>query len=269
MLQPLNYKNLDEVPEFKGENTTTEFLTKHIFDRLADAARDGRARPRRPRAEGDPRHHLRSRMWRGRGTRRRCGEARRVRGAGRSCDADRRLCLRPPHDRGIAASWAGRSTCIGLGDGFPRPSAAAKAAARATARRRAGGLSDRDRRAGVRRAAGGGARAARAQSAGRAGASSAGAGNRTCRQPTRPRCETSERDALAAARGVVVTSPSTARLLVDDYGVPPDRITVARPGHRSRRHRATAAATASCGLLAVGSVVPRKGYDVLIAALAR
>jgi 6-pyruvoyl-tetrahydropterin synthase len=40
-LQPLNYKNLDDVPEFKGKNTTTEFLTKHIFDLLADAARAG------------------------------------------------------------------------------------------------------------------------------------------------------------------------------------------------------------------------------------
>ena len=40
-LKPLNYKNLDDVPELKGTNTTTEFLTKHIFDRLADAARAG------------------------------------------------------------------------------------------------------------------------------------------------------------------------------------------------------------------------------------
>lgn len=40
-LQPLNYKNLDDVPEFKGKNTTTEFLTKHIYDKLADAARVG------------------------------------------------------------------------------------------------------------------------------------------------------------------------------------------------------------------------------------
>ena len=40
-LKPLNYKNLDDVPEFKGKNTTTEFLTKHIYDRLADAARAG------------------------------------------------------------------------------------------------------------------------------------------------------------------------------------------------------------------------------------
>jgi 6-pyruvoyl-tetrahydropterin synthase len=45
-LKPLNYKNLDEVPEFKGKNTTTEFLTKHIYDQLAKAARaDGLGRP--------------------------------------------------------------------------------------------------------------------------------------------------------------------------------------------------------------------------------
>jgi 6-pyruvoyl-tetrahydropterin synthase len=40
-LAPLNYRNLDDLPELKGANTTTEFLTKHIFDRLADAARKG------------------------------------------------------------------------------------------------------------------------------------------------------------------------------------------------------------------------------------
>jgi 6-pyruvoyl-tetrahydropterin synthase len=37
----LNYRNLDDVPEFKGNNTTTEFLTRHIFDRLATQARAG------------------------------------------------------------------------------------------------------------------------------------------------------------------------------------------------------------------------------------
>jgi 6-pyruvoyl-tetrahydropterin synthase len=41
-LQPLNYKNLDEVPAFKGENTTTEFLCRHVFDALAGAAREGK-----------------------------------------------------------------------------------------------------------------------------------------------------------------------------------------------------------------------------------
>jgi 6-pyruvoyl-tetrahydropterin synthase len=40
-LAPLNYRNLDDLPQLKGINTTTEFLTKHIFDHLADAARKG------------------------------------------------------------------------------------------------------------------------------------------------------------------------------------------------------------------------------------
>jgi 6-pyruvoyl-tetrahydropterin synthase len=41
-LAPLNYRNLDDVTELRGRNTTTEFLAKHIFDSLADAAREGR-----------------------------------------------------------------------------------------------------------------------------------------------------------------------------------------------------------------------------------
>jgi 6-pyruvoyl-tetrahydropterin synthase len=40
-LEPLNYRNLDDLPDFTGANTTTEFLTKHVYDRLADAARAG------------------------------------------------------------------------------------------------------------------------------------------------------------------------------------------------------------------------------------
>jgi 6-pyruvoyl-tetrahydropterin synthase len=41
-LKPLSYKNLDALPQFKGVNTTTEFLTKYVFDQLADAARAGK-----------------------------------------------------------------------------------------------------------------------------------------------------------------------------------------------------------------------------------
>jgi 6-pyruvoyl-tetrahydropterin synthase len=40
-LAPLNYRNLDDLPQFKGINTTTEFLTRHVFDLVADAARKG------------------------------------------------------------------------------------------------------------------------------------------------------------------------------------------------------------------------------------
>ncbi|GAB1691612.1 6-pyruvoyl trahydropterin synthase family protein [Krasilnikovia sp. M28-CT-15] len=37
----LSYRNLDGEPDFKGVNTSTEFLAKVIADRLADAARAG------------------------------------------------------------------------------------------------------------------------------------------------------------------------------------------------------------------------------------
>jgi len=35
VLASLNYRNLDELAEMDGKNTTTEFLAKHIFDRLS------------------------------------------------------------------------------------------------------------------------------------------------------------------------------------------------------------------------------------------
>ncbi|MEM9206103.1 MAG: 6-carboxytetrahydropterin synthase [Pseudomonadota bacterium] len=41
ILEPLNFKNLDEIEEFNGVNTTTEWLTKHVFDGLAASARAG------------------------------------------------------------------------------------------------------------------------------------------------------------------------------------------------------------------------------------
>ena len=41
ILAPLNYKNLDTVQAFAGRNTTTEFITRHVHDGLAAAARAG------------------------------------------------------------------------------------------------------------------------------------------------------------------------------------------------------------------------------------
>lgn len=40
-LQPLAYQNLDALPDFAGQLTTTEFLAKYIFDAMAAAARGG------------------------------------------------------------------------------------------------------------------------------------------------------------------------------------------------------------------------------------
>jgi glycosyltransferase involved in cell wall biosynthesis len=80
----------------------------------------------------------------------------------------------------------------------------------------------------------------------------------------------SELAALAAVRHVIVTSPATGRLLVSDYDVPADNITVIQPGTDPVELRSVVGAgDATVSLLAVGAVVPRKGYDVLINALAR
>jgi glycosyltransferase involved in cell wall biosynthesis len=82
------------------------------------------------------------------------------------------------------------------------------------------------------------------------------------------RLRISERLALSYARHVIATSASTVRLLAADYGVSFDRLSVVKPGTdrivaRSRKREG------AMMLLAVGAVVPRKGYDVLVAALAK
>ncbi|MEP7029588.1 MAG: glycosyltransferase family 4 protein [Pseudolabrys sp.] len=77
----------------------------------------------------------------------------------------------------------------------------------------------------------------------------------------------SERAALAAVRCVIVTSPTTARLLSADYNVPSDRIVVALPGN-DPASMTQGSKDGIVRLLSVGSIVRRKGFDVLIAALA-
>jgi 6-pyruvoyl-tetrahydropterin synthase len=41
ILADMNYRNLDDEPAFAGKNTTTEFLAREIFERLARAVRAG------------------------------------------------------------------------------------------------------------------------------------------------------------------------------------------------------------------------------------
>ena len=41
-LAQLRYKNLDEIEAFRGKITTTEFLCRYIFDRLANAVLGGK-----------------------------------------------------------------------------------------------------------------------------------------------------------------------------------------------------------------------------------
>jgi hypothetical protein len=37
VIGPLNYQDLDNLAQFKGHLTTTEFLCRHIFDAMKDA----------------------------------------------------------------------------------------------------------------------------------------------------------------------------------------------------------------------------------------
>lgn len=78
--------------------------------------------------------------------------------------------------------------------------------------------------------------------------------------------QASERRALAAVRHVVVTSGATATAL-RDYGVDAAKISVVEPGtDPSPLARGSQGGPAQ--MLCVGTLVPRKGHDVLIRALA-
>ncbi len=76
-----------------------------------------------------------------------------------------------------------------------------------------------------------------------------------------------ERATLAAAAGVVATSPWTARRLAALHGLDPARIAVAAPGVDPAP--LAPGTDGASHLLCVGSVTPTKGQDLLVEALAR
>ena len=45
VLGELNFRNLDEIAEFAGRNTTTEFLAKVVFERIVASIRKGELGP--------------------------------------------------------------------------------------------------------------------------------------------------------------------------------------------------------------------------------
>ena len=45
VLEALNFRNLDDEPDFSGKNTTTEFMAREIFDRMVAELRAGALGP--------------------------------------------------------------------------------------------------------------------------------------------------------------------------------------------------------------------------------
>lgn len=77
-----------------------------------------------------------------------------------------------------------------------------------------------------------------------------------------------EAAALGYAEAVIVTGAATRDILVAEFGVPSDRIVVARPGVEPAARAAETAFGQPLRLFAAGAISARKGYDVLIDALA-
>ncbi len=76
----------------------------------------------------------------------------------------------------------------------------------------------------------------------------------------------SERAALASTRHVIATSPWTADVLTERFGVPTERMTVIRPG--TDRVPFAKGSNAPLCLLSVGAIGVRKSFDLLVEALA-
>ena len=74
-----------------------------------------------------------------------------------------------------------------------------------------------------------------------------------------------EADNLKLASAIVVPSPHTKRILVQQFGVAEDRITIALPGFRPADSIHTPLTPPL--ILSVGLIAERKGHDVLVAAL--
>ncbi|MBN8873056.1 MAG: glycosyltransferase family 4 protein [Rhodospirillales bacterium] len=84
----------------------------------------------------------------------------------------------------------------------------------------------------------------------------------------RARRQALERRLFGRLRRLVVTSEHTAEALAGPFGVDPARIDIVVPG-TDDAPRSTGSAGSGCAILSVGTLIPRKGHDVLLRALAR
>ncbi len=285
VLAELNFRNLDEAPEFAGSNTTTEFLAREIFERIRTRLRSRRTRARRGRPRIDAGGPARI-------TRRLGGlrVAAALTGFGPVADfhfihpgdlATRtggyryaRCLLAALRLRGVTAA------VHRLSGSFPFPDGAALA----DADRLLAGIADESTVVvdGLAYGAMPEQAVAHAQRLRLVALVHHPLALETGLDPdTAARLEASERRALRSARAVVVTSPATAQAL-RGYGVDESRVTVVLPGTQvpaqspapfpvhspMPRDRQERAPSEGVRLLCVASITPRKGQLDLVDALA-
>ncbi len=77
-----------------------------------------------------------------------------------------------------------------------------------------------------------------------------------------------EQKTLPALARIITVSRDTATQLTEKFGCDAARIGVVEPG-TDEAPRATGSGSETCAILSVGTLVPRKGHDVLLRALAR
>ena len=77
-----------------------------------------------------------------------------------------------------------------------------------------------------------------------------------------------ERALFPALSRIVVTSASTALTLASDFAVPAERVRVVVPG-TDAAPRSPGSGGPTCKILSVGTLIPRKGHETLLRALAR
>ena len=77
-----------------------------------------------------------------------------------------------------------------------------------------------------------------------------------------------ERRLLPRLTRLIVTSDTTAETLVTRFHIPSDRVHVVVPG-TDDAPRCTGSAGVFCEVVSIGTLIPRKGHDLLLRALAR
>ena len=273
VLGELNLRNLDDDPAFAGHNTTTEFMARVIFDRIAARIAAGELGPHAGglqalRVTLHESHvawaayegALPVEPWLERPLQ--------LSGAGRS---GTRRTGGYIYDRRIVEGLRARQWTVEVqspGEGFPAPDAAALRAGRGAWSRRCpmarsrvvdglafGVLPELAERHAQRLALGG------------AGAPSAGAGNRAGRGAGSRPCSTASGARWRMRGGVIVTSACDRACAGRTSTVPPARIAVVEPGTEPAPLAAGSGGDA-LALLCVATLTPRKGHALLLEALA-